>query len=448
MKKIFLIDGNSFIYRMFFALPEFATKDGKIVNAIFGMAKFFVESLVKQNPDYLIFIKDAKWQNFRHEIYADYKATRDRMPDNLRTQISDIEKMIWLMWIDIIEVEWYEADDVIWTLATKLWKQSYNDIYILSWDKDLYSLITNNVSVYDTMKKRVFNRELAEEKFWVKPEMIIDYLAIVWDKADNIPWIDWFWPKKAIELINNIWSVEEIYKEAEKIESWEKNFNDYGKSLQSCFKWKTFEKLINSKEDAFLSKRLATIELNIDLDKNLLIDEVAWDWIVSKKFELEDFKFKPEELLNEKVKDFFRELEFNSLIGEQKEVKSKIWKDLWLKVQTITDKDWLNELYEKIKTTKEISLDTETTALDIIEAELVWVSIYIDNENIFYINRLHNWNRVEDNDLKDFLSKIFDLDILIIWHNIKYDLEIIDLFLDNTEWEKQENNFWQTSLSL
>jgi len=94
MKKIYLIDGNSFIYRMFFALPEFSTKDGVIVNALFGMAKFFVGQIVKENPDYVIFIKDAKGDNFRHQIYPEYKATRERMPDNLRSQIELIEEMI------------------------------------------------------------------------------------------------------------------------------------------------------------------------------------------------------------------------------------------------------------------------------------------------------------------------------------------------------------------
>lgn len=448
-KKIYLIDGNSFIYRMFFALPEFATKDWKIVNAIFWMAKFFVNSLVKQNPDYLIFLKDAKWKNFRHDLYADYKATRDRMPDNLRTQIADIEKMIGLMWIDIIEVEWYEADDVIWTLAHKLWKDKDNDIYILSWDKDLYSLITENVSVYDTMKRKVFNPEKAEEKFWVKPEMIIDYLAIVWDKADNIPWIDWFGPKKAVWLINEIWSVNEIYLEVEKVASWKKSFSDFDKSIQSCFKWKTFEKLIDSKEDAFLSKKLATIELNIDLDKNMLTDEVAWDWIVQKKFKIDDFKFKPNNLLNEDVKEYFRSLEFFSLIWEVEDIKVKTWADLWLKVETITNKNNLDHLYSKIANSKQISIDTETTSLNIIEADLVWISVYIDDKNIFYINRLHKWDSVWDIDLKDFLSKLFELDLLIVWHNIKYDLEILELFLWNdSQLEETKSLEWQMSLWL
>jgi DNA polymerase-1 len=460
MKKIYLIDWNSFIYRMFFGLPEFATKDWKVVNAIFGMAKFFVDSLVKQNPDYLIFLKDAKWKNFRHDLFEDYKATRDRMPDNLRTQIADIEKMIKMMWVDIVEVEWYEADDVIWTLAHNLWKDKSNDIYILSWDKDLYSLITDNVSVYDTMKRKIYNPEKAEEKFWVKPKMIIDYLAIVWDKADNIPWIDGFWPKKAVDLINVIWSVEDIYsfidnnnleniseKEVKNI-LLEKYSEDEVKSIFWCFKWKTFEKLLNSKDDAFLSKKLATIELNIDLDKNLLIDDVAWNWIVEKKFNLEDFNFRPDNFLNEEVKDFFKSLEFFSLIWESEDIKVKTWYDLWLKVQTITNKSDLDNLLKKIKTFDKISLDTETTSLNIIEADLVWVSIYLDDNNIYYINRLHEWDSISDINLKDFLKYLLELDILIIWHNLKYDLEIIELFLLNEIEKNKWNNiiWWQMSL--
>ena len=120
MKKIYLIDANSFIYRMFFGLPEFSTKDGKIVNAIFGMGKFFVNQLVQEKPDSIFFIKDARGDNFRHRLYSEYKATRDRMPDNLKSQIEDIEKMVALMNIPLIEVAGYEADDVIATLAVQL----------------------------------------------------------------------------------------------------------------------------------------------------------------------------------------------------------------------------------------------------------------------------------------------------------------------------------------
>ena len=490
-KKIYLIDWNNFIYRMFFALPEFSTKDWQIVNAVFGMAKFFVNQLASEKPDYVFFIRDAKGKNFRHDLYEDYKATRDRMPDNLRCQIDDIENMIKMMWVDIISINWYEADDVIWTLAEKYdWNMDY-EVDILTWDKDLYSLVSKNIKIYDTMKKKKFWPEETREKFGIDSHMIIDYLAIVWDKSDNIPWITWFWPKKAIDLINIIWSIEDIYKLIDeeflpfakgvpeewgggikKIEDWIKNIliDQYGeentKKIFACFKWKTFEKLVNSKDDAFLSKKLAT------LDKTVKLED----------FDLENFKFYPDELINSDIVKLFKDYEFNSLLWEEKKELKK-WKDLWLKVKIIWDDKWLDELFKKITsksipsplhfevlplTSKEeikgrIVLDTETTSLNVIKAELVWISIYLDDDNIFYINKLHNWPQVTDEKLKEFLNKLFNLDILIIGHNIKYDLEIIELYLwteNNHEINKNKSDYnselkvetsedkWQMTLGL
>ena len=436
-KKIYLIDGNSFIYRMFFGLPEFSTKTWEVVNAIFGMAKFFVHQLVRENPDYVVFITDAPWKNFRDEIFSEYKATRDRMPDNLKSQMQWIHTLIKSMWIDIISIPWYEADDVIGTLANKYcWNLDY-EVDILSWDKDLYALISNNVMVYDTMKRKKFGIEECKEKFWVTPDGIIDYLAIVWDKADNIPWIDWFGPKKAVWLINEIGWVENIYEEVKKVVSEEKKFSDFSKEIQSCFKWKTFEKLVKSQNDAILSKKLATIALDVDLED----------------FELENFIFHPKKLLNNQAKELFRKYEFFSLLWEVEEKKMQKWADLDLKVNIIWDEQWLEELLTKILPLQggdvwkaeggEIVLDTETTSLNIMQAQLVWISIYLDDSNIFYINRLHKWPQVSDSKLKDFLNKIFNLDITIIWHNLKYDLEILELFL---KWEDRIMEKWIDNL--
>ncbi len=431
-KKVYLVDGNNFIYRMFFALPEFATKDGKIVNAVFGMAKFFVWQLAKEKPDYLLFIKDAKWKNFRHEIYSDYKATRDRMPDNLRVQISDIENMISDMWVDLVEIPWCEADDVIWTLVKKFEWEKDLEIDILTWDKDLYYLVSDNVKIYDTMKKKKFWPKETEEKFWISHNFIIDYLSIVWDKADNIPWINGFWPKKAIPLIKYVWGVEDIYEVVGKVQLWEKLEDclsdideEWMRELAKLFKWKTFEKLIDSRDDAFLSKKLATIKQDVEL----------------KDFDLESYKFFPEKLLNEKVVKSFQDFEFNSLLPEDYWVELKDWRSLWLKVNIVWDDLWLDELKNVIKDYKEIVLDTETTSLDVMKASLVWVSIYLDDKNIFYINRLHNWPKVSDKKLKDFLNNLFDSDNLIIGHNLKYDLEIIENFLKRDENDDVHKNF-------
>jgi len=426
MEKIYLIDANSFIYRMFFGMPEFTTKNWKVVNAVFGIARFFLEQLVREKPDYILFIKDAKWWSFRDKIDSNYKATRDKMPDNLRSQIPIIEDMVKKMKVPIIEISWVEADDVIWTIAKKYsWNKDY-EIDILTWDKDLYSLISNNVKIYDTMKKKKFGIEETKEKFWVTPKMIIDYLAIVWDKADNIPWIEWFWPKKAVDLINIIWWVENIYnfikvnnfenitekdrKEILEFRYWE----EAAKKIFWIFKWKTFEKLIKSKENAFLSKKLATIKLNVDINN----------------FDLNNYKFNPWEYLNNNVEKLFDELEFHSLLWKEAP-KLKNWEDLNLDVNIIDDDNKLLLLLSKIKKYKKIVFDTETTSLSIIKAQIVWISIYLDDKNLFYINRLHRWNKVSDLILKEFLQNLFNLDITIIGHNIKYDLEIVDLFLKN-----------------
>lgn len=431
MKKIYLIDWNALIYRMFFALPEFSTKEWKQVNAIFWVAKFFMQDLIRDNPDYLVFIRDARWENFRHQIYSEYKATRDRMPDNLRTQVDDINEMVSLFHMDVVEVPMVEADDVIATLASKLSKDKSNQIFILSWDKDLYSLVRENVKIYDTIKKDTFDIVKTTEKFWVIPERIIDYLAIIWDKSDNIPWIEGIGPKKAVPLINKLWTLEEIY---EFIDSGDISDDE---EVRKILSWKTLEKIIDAREIAFLSKRLATIKKDVDL----------WD------FNLEHYKFYNESLLNDKIVELFKKYEFNSLLPNNERKVEKAWTDLNKNVQIIGDSEWLQNLINKIKSYNKIVLDTETTSLDIIKAELVWVSILLDDNNIYYINVAHNWPKVEKKELIDFLNILLTLDITIIGHNIKYDLEILELFIKDTEkfegWQsKLDNSFWQMTLWL
>lgn len=436
-KKIYLIDANSFIYRMFFALPEFSRKDGKIVNAVFGMAKFFTGQLIREKPDYIIFIKDAKGKNFRHDLYKDYKATREKMPDNLRSQIDDIEKMVKLMNVEIIAIPGYEADDVIGTLAKKYSGNQNYEVEILSGDKDLYALVSENVKIYDTMKRKKFWIQETQEKFWIKPEHVVDYLAIVWDSADNIPGIAWFWPWKAIPLLNALGDIEKIYEYVGKLEAWlDKDLifkwidDQYKKAVYACFNGKTYEKLRDGRSDAFLSKKLATLDQNVEL----------------QNFDLETFIFKSDEILSQKVWDFFKEYEFFSLTQED-EKKLHTWKDLWLKVEIISDEKWLNTLEKKIKNYSEIVLDTETTSLNIIEAELVWLSIYLDKKNIYYINRMHNWASIKDSLLTIFLKKIFRMDITIVGHNLKYDLEIIEQFLDSYS-DSKKKSWSQMTMSL
>lgn len=396
---------------MFFALPEFSTTDGRVVNATFGMAKFFTGQMIKEKPDYVVFIKDAKGDNFRHEIYKEYKATRERMPDNLRSQIVDIEKMVGTMQIDIIEIGWYEADDVIATLAKKLESESNDEIYILSGDKDLYALTSEQVKIYDTQKKKISGPTETREKFWVDPKHVTDYLAICGDSSDNIPGVSGIGPKKVEVLVNEFGGVEEIYSTVDRIVSGEVSSEEFSPEAQKLFRGKTFEKIVEGREMAFLSKRLATLECNVDMSG----------------FDLEDYVFSPESVINEASSAFFQELEFHSLVP--KDIKKEKWQDVGKTVKIVWDDNWLDELASRISEKHELVLDTETTSLSAYSAELVGVSILIWADDIYYINRLHQWPQVSDERLKVFLTELLESDIKIIGHNLKYDLEILYLFL-------------------
>ena len=429
-KKIYLIDGNSFIYRMFFALPEFSTTSWKIVNATFGMAKFFVWQLVKEKPDYIVFIKDAKGDNFRHRLYPNYKATRERMPDNLRTQIGDIENMIAAMNIDIVEIDGYEADDVIATLAVKLSQEKHYEIYILSGDKDLFALVTEQVKIYDTQKKKIYGPEETYEKFWVKAECVTDYLAICWDTSDNIPWISWIWPKKAQALLNGICSLEALYEIIDSIEG--RELSEYSDEFQKTVRGSSLEKLQEGRELAFLSQKVATLEKNVPL---------PW-------FDIENYTFSPKNIFTETVKEFFRENEFFSLLKDEKE-DFENWEKIWKKVKIIWDETSFQELEKRIFESQinKLVIDTETTSLNPEEAELVGISILLSENEIYYINMLHNWPQVYPPLIQGFINKLFMSDIELIGHNFKYDLQILERFLWRTDFH-QKNSFWKSQSSL
>lgn len=430
MKKIYLIDGNSLIYRMFYAVPPFSTTSWKMVNAIFGVAKFFLGQISQENPDYLVFVRDAKWENFRHQVYTEYKATRERMPDNLRSQVDDINDMVNKMWFQVIEISWYEADDVIATLAKK-YGDEY-EVYILTWDKDLHALVTDKVKIYDTLKRKIYWPADTKEKFEIEPRYVSDYLAIVWDSSDNFPGVAGIWPKKAVVLINTFGTLENIYtiidriSWGEKIEQIVQEFWPASDTTQEACKLlsgKTLEKFIEGRELAFISKKLATLEQHVPIDN----------------FELDTYIFHPEKIITEDVRKMFLDFEFKSLLSSQPEnQKLETWSDRWLQVQIVGDEESLKNLEKLLQSYSEIVFDTETTSLDPTQAELVWVSIFLDTEHIFYINHLHQWPSVSSDSLRQFMKVLLSSEAKIIGHNLKYDLAVIDRFLNISQKQNQQ----------
>ncbi|MDD2694079.1 MAG: 5'-3' exonuclease H3TH domain-containing protein [Candidatus Gracilibacteria bacterium] len=252
MKTLFIIDAYNLIYRMFYAIPEMHTRDGRVVNAIFGVAKF-LKSLSDEHPHDSIVVATDVGQSFRATEYSEYKAQRDRMPDNLRSQIDGVFALFQAAGIQILSQEGYEADDLIGSIVTER-SNGWTDyqFVIISSDKDLCQFVQDgHVHIYDAMKQKFMKEKDVTEKFGVPTSQVRDYLAIVGDSSDNIPGIAGFGPKKATDLLQKYGTLEGIYE----------NMGDLTPKMQ--------EILRDQKENAFLSQKLATIIRDIKITLKL-----------------------------------------------------------------------------------------------------------------------------------------------------------------------------------
>jgi DNA polymerase-1 len=281
-KKIILIDGNNIAYRAFYALPAtITTTTGTITNAVYGFTSMLIKLIEEQKPDVIICAFDSRGPTFRHDIYRDYKATRKKMPDELASQLPLIKEVLEAFNIKSMEMEGYEADDIIATISN-IAKDKFDEVIIVSSDKDILQLISDNVKVL-AVKKGItdianFDEKKVIEKFGVKPSEIKDLLALMGDSSDNIPGITGIGSKTAQTLVEKYGSVEGIYKNVEKLS------NEKLKEL-----------LIKNKEVAEQSKKLIELKTGLDIDLNEIID---------RGFKNPVF---------EKIETIFNTLEFNTL---------------------------------------------------------------------------------------------------------------------------------------
>lgn len=207
-RELIIIDGFNLIFRVFYAVPPFHTRDGKPVNALFGYTKALMQ-IMKMDAEYVIMTFDSGGGTFRHEADASYKAQRDGMPDDLVAQMDAIFEVTDLLWIPRVAVPGFEADDIIGTLAVKH-RDDMERVLIVSSDKDLFQFIGRHVYVYDAMKDRLYDEEEAVKKFEVHPGQIVDYLALIGDTADNIPGVKWIGPKTAVTLLEKYDTLDNI----------------------------------------------------------------------------------------------------------------------------------------------------------------------------------------------------------------------------------------------
>ena len=274
-KSVYVVDVSSMFFRAYYAIRPLSSSRGVPVNAVYGFISMIIKLMKDKNCDHMVFCYDRKEPSFRKDLYTEYKANRTTMPDDLQVQMPYLKQVANLFGICDMELESFEADDLIGTVACIAQKENY-DVFIVSGDKDFCQLVNPNVFIYDTMKDVIFDEAMVKEKHGVTPAQFIDYLAITGDSSDNIPGVAGIGPKGAQKLIEQFGTVEKIYENIEQVSS---------VSIK--------EKLIMSKEKALLSKKLVTIVCDAPV-----------------KNHIDDFKMKP--FKTEDLRAFLQDLNFKS----------------------------------------------------------------------------------------------------------------------------------------
>ncbi|RUM46984.1 MAG: 5'-3' exonuclease [Hydrogenothermus sp.] len=284
MKKVALVDGSSYIYRAFYALPPLKSPDGKPTGAIYGFIRMLSKLINDINPDYIAVVFDKAGKTFRHKEYKEYKATRKETPDELKLQIPEIKKIVRLFGIKVLEKEGYEADDIIATLAKKAKEKGYQ-VYIITPDKDMMQLVNQNVFVFNPVSEKLFDKEAVKEKYGVYPEQFIDYLAIIGDNVDNIHGVKGVGPKTASKLLNEYKNLEGIFE----------NLDNLREKIKNAF----LEAKENLETNRFLIKLDDNTPLDIEIE-DLEKKQTNWEDLI-KEFETLGFKSLLKEIKNKKV---------------------------------------------------------------------------------------------------------------------------------------------------
>ena len=418
MDRLILVDGSSFLYRAYHVSKgNFSTSSGIPTGVALIITRMLQNLIKKFAQQKIIVVFDAKGKSFRNEIYAEYKANRPPMPDELRTQIDYVHEIVKALGLPLVSIQHVEADDVLGTYAKEAVKLGYK-VVICTGDKDLSQLVNADISLYDTMNEKVYDELAVEEKYGVKPNLIIDLLALKGDSSDNIPGMKGCGEKTALALLNGIGGIDEIAANTDKIAAL--GFRG-AKGFASKF--------IDALEDIRLSYKLATIKTDVALD--LPISDV-----------------KPPVADKEQLYKLFKELEFNKLAQDLKkedvaeknaepaeefvnsQENNQISDYKISKFITIDSLDSLNSLIEKIKKQKFVAIDTETTSLKAQEATLVGISFAVREHEGFYLPLAHSYlgvgTQLDIKDVISILNPVFaDEDIHFIGHNLKYDLQVL-----------------------
>ena len=396
-QKVILVDGSSYLFRAFHAIREMNTSSGFPTNAIRGVISM-IRKLQKDYTDSkIVVVFDAKGKTFRNDLYSEYKANRPPMPDDLRVQIQPIHDIIKAMGLPLLVIDGVEADDVIGTLALEASQKGIETI-ISTGDKDMAQLVTDHVTLMNTMTDTFMDVPGVSEKFGVRPDRIIDYLALMGDKVDNIPGVEKCGPKTAVKWLDAYGTLKGVMENADQV------------------KGKVGENLRAALEQLPLSYELATIKCDVELELGL-----------------EDIQVKPVD--NALLLKYFTEYEFKTWakdlstgkVESAKPQKAPVDRSLYTILST---EDGLLAYIEKLKAVPYFAFDTETTSLNYMQANIVGVSFSTAPNEAVYIPLAHDYiDAPEQLDRKWTLEQLKPLleddAVLKVGQNLKYDAHVL-----------------------
>ena len=417
---LILVDGSSYLYRAFHALPPLTNSKGKPTGAVKGVINM-MRRLQKDYPQSThVVVFDAKGKTFRDEIYSDYKAHRPPMPDDLRLQIEPIHKIIQAMGMPMLVIEGVEADDVIGTLALQA-TAAEQPVVISTGDKDIAQMVNEHIVMENTMTNTLLDRAGVIEKFGIPPELIIDYLALLGDKSDNIPGVPGVGEKTALGLLQGLGGLDDIYARLDEVAGLE--FRG-AKTMAP--------KLEEHRELAYLSYKLATIKTDVEMDlalgelHNGNPDEPA----LLALFKDMEFKTWIKELEDSGTDAApASKQDQNTSSGEGRDPAPEmpmIERDY----QTVLTQQQLDSWVTKIKSAPLVAVDTETTSLDYMQAQLVGVCVAVEPGQAAYIPFGHDYlgapaQLSQDTVLAQLKPLLEDPDIKKIGQNLKYDMSVL-----------------------
>ena len=419
---LILVDGSSYLYRAYHALPPLTNSKGVPTGAVKGVINMMRRLLKDYPQSTVVVVFDAKGKTFRDEIYSDYKAQRPPMPDDLRVQIEPIHNIIKAMGLPMLIIDGVEADDVIGTLAVQA-TAAEQPVIISTGDKDIAQLVNEHITLINTMNNSTLDREGVIEKFGIPPELIIDYLALLGDKSDNIPGVPGVGEKTALGLLQGIGGLDDIYARLDEVS---------GLAFRGA---KTMSpKLEEHRELAYLSYLLATIKTDVEMPLQI--------------GELENGEPDQSQLLS-----LFRDMEFKTWVEEAttgsagnsaqskpdtqaeesqatEAVAETVREEINKNYQTVLTEADFDIWIDKIKAAELVAVDTETTSLDYMRAQLVGISLAVAPGEAAYIPFGHDYLGAPEQLSQEFvLEKIKplleDASIAKVGQNLKYDMSVL-----------------------